>query len=223
MVKNDRLCVVARSLLVGLLPAVGSAPILAQQPAPPPGGVVPAAMPGRQADPPAVMLTMENQFDQKTNLADLRGSVVILVYGDRKGTEACRALGEQLHVSWHPDAKGLAPGPAQKAAVVPLGGVALSQPQPDVRVVPVACCGKVPGPVRGAIRAQIAKGAPEVPVWLDFADTMKSAFGLTGGEPNMVVFDAAGRLRMKVNGTPDQATLNRLVQVVQNLRYDAVK
>jgi hypothetical protein len=52
---------------------------------------------------------------------------------------------------------------------------------------------------------------------------MKTSYGLTSGEPNLVIFDAAGRLRMKVNGTPDQPTLDRVVKVVQNLRLEAVK
>jgi hypothetical protein len=60
-------------------------------------------------------------------------------------------------------------------------------------------------------------------VWLDFGDTMTGTFGMTAGEPNVVVFDTAGRLRMKINGTPDQPALDRLVKSVQGLRYEAVK
>jgi hypothetical protein len=144
------------------------------------------------------------------------------VYGDRKGNDACRALGERLHVYWHPSAQGQPPAQAQAAPVAPLPGLPPGRPSPDVRVVPVACCGKVPAPVRSAIRTQIAKGSPEVPVWLDFADTMKGTFGLTAGEPNVVVFDAAGRLRLKVNGAPDRAALDKLAQTVQQLRYEAL-
>jgi hypothetical protein len=173
--------------------------------------------------PQPVALVLEDQFDQPAGLADHRGAVVILVYGDRKGTDACKALGEQLHVCWHPTAKGLPPAQAKAAPVVGLDGLAPGQAAPDVRVIPVACCGKVPGPVRGVIRGQFAKGSPEVPVWLDFADTMRTTFGMTAGEPNLVVFDAAGRLRMKVNGTPDQPALDRLVKAVQNLRGEAVR
>jgi hypothetical protein len=46
-------------------------------------------------------------------------------------------------------------------------------------------------------------------------------FGLTAGEPNVVVFDVAGRLRLKVNGTPDRAALDKLVRTVEGLRYEA--
>ncbi len=179
------------------------------------------ALAQQPAAPQPVSLVLENQFEQPANLADHRGAVVVLVYGDRKGTESCRVLGEQLHVCWHPDAKGQPPAQARRAAVVPLTGAPAGQPAPDVRVIPVACCGKVPGAIRKTIRSQVAKGSPDVPVWLDFGDDMKSAFGLTSAEPNVAVFDAAGRLRMTINGTPDQAALDRLVKAVETLRMEA--
>jgi hypothetical protein len=173
--------------------------------------------------PQPVDLVLEDQFDRKANLTTLRGQVVILVYGDRKATELCRSVGESLHVCWHPTAKDQPPAKALTAPVVPLENLKPGQVSPNVAVVPVACCGKVPGPIRGTIRSQIAKAVPDTVIWLDFADTMKSMFGQTTGEPNVVVFDVEGRLRMKINGTPDQATMDRLTRTVQELRYEAVK
>lgn len=177
------------------------------------------------AQPPAapVALALEDQFDRRADVADLRGAVVVLVYGDRKGTDACRALGEQLHVAWHPTAKDQPPAKAQQAPVVPLPDLKPGQVSPNVLVIPVACCGKVPTAIRGVIRGQIAKGAPDTVVWLDFAETMKSQFGLTAGEPNVVVLDAAGRLRLKINGTPDAAATDKLMRYVQALRQEAVR
>lgn len=187
-------------------------------------GVVNAQQPATtRAMPQQVNLTLEDQFERKVDVADLRGNVAILIYGDRKATDACRQVGETLHVRWHPDAKGQPPAKAQAAPVVPLENLAAGKASPNVLVVPIACCGKAPGPVRGLIRGQIAKGSPDVVVWLDFADTMKSNFGETSGEPNFVVLDAAGRLRMKINGALDQPTMDRLVKSVQYLRYEAVK
>ena len=55
-------------------------------------------LPVRAADPQPLMLAMENQFEQKVDLADHRGSVVILLIGDRKGTNAFRKLSEQPQV-----------------------------------------------------------------------------------------------------------------------------
>jgi hypothetical protein len=173
--------------------------------------------------PKAVELVLEDQFERKTDLADLRGNVVILVFGDRKGTDTCRMLGEQLHVCWHPDAKGQPPAKARTAPVAPLEGLKAGQVAPDVLVVPVACCGKVPVAVRPTISRQIAKGAPEMVVWLDFGDTMKGMFGLTAGEANVVVIDARGVARMKLNGVIDQPTMDKLVKTVQGLRVEAVR
>jgi hypothetical protein len=149
--------------------------------------------------------------------------VVIVVYGDRKATEMCQALGESLHVHWHPDAKGQPPARAREAAALPLANLRPGQESPNVLVVPVATCGKVPGAVRGVIRSQIAKASPDAVVWLDFADTMKTMFGQKASEPNLAVFDAEGRLRLKVHGNPDRTALDKLIETVQGLRYEVVR
>lgn len=177
----------------------------------------PAAM------PKPTELTFNDQFDRKASLADLRGQVVILVYGDRKSNDLCKTVGESLHVCWHPDAKGQPAAKAQAAPVVPLDNLKPGQVSPNVVVVPVACCGKVPGAIQKPIRSQIAKAIPDSVVWLDFADTLKGMYGQTTGEPNVVVFDTDGRMRMKINGTPDQAAMDRLTKAVQDLRHEAVK
>jgi hypothetical protein len=46
---------------------------------------------------------------------------------------------------------------------------------------------------------------------------------LTTSEPNVAVFDAAGRLRLKINGTPDKPALDLLMKTVQELRLEAAK
>ena len=107
--------------------------------------------------------------------------------------------------------------------MVPLENLKPGQVSPNVVVVPVACCGKVPGAIQKPIRSQIAKAVPDSVVWLDFGDTLKGMYGQTAGEPNVVVFDAEGRMRMKLNGTPDQAAMDRLTKAVQGMRYEAVK
>ncbi|MBM3981911.1 MAG: hypothetical protein FJ304_16890 [Planctomycetes bacterium] len=184
-----------------------------------PAGAQPPGVPA----PKPVELVLEDQFDRKADLAALRGNVVVLVFGDRKGTDPCRALGEQLHVCWHPTAKGQTADKARAAPVVPLDGLKPGQVSPNVIVVPVACCGNAPPKVRNTIRTQIAKGSPDVVVWLDFGTAMKDQFGLTAGEANVVVIDAKGVARVKHNGVIDQPGMDRLVKIVQDLRYEAVR
>ncbi len=184
---------------------------------------IPATFAQQPALPKPTELVLEDQFERKTDLADLRGAVVILVYGDRKATDMCRSVGESLHVCWHPDAKGQPPAKAQAAPVVPLENLKPGQVSPNVVVVPVATCGKVPGPIQKLIRSQIAKASPDTVVWLDFADSMKTMFGQTAGEPNLAIFDAAGRLRKTLNGNPDQAALDKLVKTVQELRAESLR
>ena len=60
-----------------------------------------------------------------------------------------------------------------------------------------------------------------MPVWLDFAGAMDRKFTLRPGQPNVVVLDATGRLRLRIIGTPDEAALAKLLQTVQNLRAEA--
>jgi hypothetical protein len=177
------------------------------------------------AQPPAAAkpaeLVLEDQFERRHDLAAYRGEVVVLVYGDRKGTDTCREFGEKLHVLFHPAAAGQPPAKARTAPVAALQGVPAGRRSPDVVVVPVAAAGNVPAVVRDLIRTQVAKASPEVPVWLDFSGVMEKEYGLRPGQPNLAVFDAAGRLRLKVNGTPDQPTVDKLVQTIQNLRAEA--
>lgn len=176
---------------------------------------------GFTADPPKVSdLSLEDQFEAKTSVADHKGKVLILVYGDRDGIEASRELGSKLFVLFHPSAEGKTAKEAKAAPVDPLPGVPKGQ-SPDVAVVPVACCGKVPGLVQGMVRGELKKNAADTPVWLDFGTAMKDKFGMTAKEPNLVVIDAQGRLRLKVNGTPDKETMQKVLQTAQNLRAEA--
>ena len=171
--------------------------------------------------PKPVELSFEDQFEQKRNLSDLRGKVVIVVYGDRGGIESSRELGEKLHVLFHPTAKGLTPEKAKLAPVATLAGVADGKASPDVVIVPVACAGAVPGPIKALIRRGLKKDAAETPVWIDFGTVMADKFTLKEGQANVAVFDAGGHLRMKLNGTPDKASYEKLLQTTQNLRAEA--
>ncbi|MGL6073628.1 MAG: TlpA family protein disulfide reductase [Fimbriiglobus sp.] len=181
----------------------------------------PSTTPAEAKDAKAVELVLEDQFERRQDLAAHRGNVVVLVYGDRRASDACRKFGEKMHILFHPTAEGQAPEKARSAPVADLEGVPMGKRSPDALFIPVASTGTVPGLVKDVIRAQIKKGSPDVPVWLDFNGLMEKNFGLRGGEPNLVVFDGQGRLRMKINGTPDAKAQEKLLQTIQNLRAEA--
>ncbi len=209
-----------KASLTLVLAAAAAGFATAQQPTPPASPAAPATE-ARPADAKAAKLELEDQFGRKQDVATFRGDVVVLVYGDRKANEACKEFGEKLHVLFHPTAAGLPPGKARTAPVAPLDGVAAGGRSPDVFIVPVAAAGKVPVVVKDLIRSQVKSACPDVPVWLDFTGTMEKNYGLRAGQPNVVVFDAAGRVRLKIAGTPDQAANEKLLQTVQNLRAEA--
>jgi hypothetical protein len=172
-----------------------------------------------RALPPIVM---EDQFEQPEKLSDGLGRVVVLVYGDRRGADANKQLGEALHVYFHPAAHGQPAEQAHRAPVKPLEDVPPGTVSPDVVTVPVACIGKVPALVRTLIRSQFRSGSPAVPVWLDFQDQMKQLFGLAAGVPNVVVVDTKGRLRYSASGLLTGEQLGQLEAAIEGLRREAV-
>ena len=92
---------------------------------------------------------------------------------------------------------------------------------PDVLAIPVALIGKVPPLVKRVIRGQFKSGSPEVPVWLDFTDTMKTTFPFTAGVPNVVVLDGQGRYRYAAAGAPTQEGMSKLLGTIEALRKEA--
>ena len=164
-------------------------------------------------------VVMEDQFEKARDVRQHRGDVVVLIYGDRKSAEGNKVLGEQIHVAFHPTARGKPPAEARKAPVMPIG----SAPGPDVLAIPVACVGKVPGVVRAVIRGQFKKGSPDVPVWLDFGDVMKTQFAFKAGVPNVVVLDTKGRYRYAAAGMPTGEGMTKLLGVIEALRREEQK
>jgi hypothetical protein len=178
--------------------------------------------PARQPAAPAA-LAMEDQFGESHSVAAHRGDVLVLIYGDRQSADANRAVGEQLHVHFHPSARGLPPDQARQAPVRPVPGSPRGARTPDVLAVPVACVGQVPALVRAWVRLQVRTGSPDVPVWLDFQDQMRQQFGLGAGMPNLVVFDATGRPRFTASGPLNAERFLQLTKAIEGLRRETTQ
>jgi hypothetical protein len=169
------------------------------------------------AEPVVPAVAMRDQFGDMHDVRSYRGHVVVLVYGDRASAKANGALGEMVHVHFHPTAKGKPPAEARRAPVRRIEGAKMS---PDVVALPVACVGKVPVG-RLLIRAMIRNGSPVVPVLIDFEDVMKATFPFTAGVPNVVVLDAQGRYRYAASGAPTAEAAAKLLGVIEALRREA--
>jgi hypothetical protein len=201
--KRVRNMIPLAALLAGAGPACGQA-------APPPA-------------PRAPVIQMEDQFERRHSLAEYRGDVAVLIYGDRASAEANKKLGEALHVYFHPAARGLAPAQAQRAPVRPLADQPAGARTPDVRTVAVAAVGKVPALVRGMVRAGVRGNAPDVPVWLDFENQMKGQFGMAAGVPNVAVVDTAGSVRYTFSGELSDEQFRRVASWIEGLRREGSK
>jgi len=180
-----------------------------------------AAQEAGQAVVPVV--TLEDQFERLNDLKSYRGSVAVLIYGDKASAQANQQLGELIHTRFHPTAKGKPPGEARRQPVIPVQGAAKDAKHPEVVAIPVACIGKVPNLVAAVIRNQIRKSSPEVPVWLDFGETMKSQFPFKPGVPNVVVIDCQGRYRYAAAGQPTTEGTERLIGIIEALRKEALQ
>ena len=121
-------------------------------------------------------LVFEDQFGRRGATADLRGTVLVLVHGDRGSADAARRFGAAVHESIAGSAKEhLAP------ARRPL-------------VIPVASFPEVPAIFRGTVRAAVRAAAADVAVWLDFTGRVRTLFQLAQGIPAAIILDDAGRL-----------------------------
>lgn len=166
---------------------------------------------------------MEDQFQKNQKLESYRGDVVVLLFGDKESAEPNRVLGQVIHESFHPQARGKNPAQARMAPVIPVANQPPNVRTPDVQTIAVACVGKVPNLVKGIIRAQIQKASPDVPVWLDYEETMRTLFQFKPGVSNLVVIDPWGNLRYSASGNLQQNEFTDLVNAIESIRQEATK
>lgn len=166
---------------------------------------------------------MEDQFQKINKIENFRSDVVVLLFGDKESAEANKVLGQTIYESFHPQAKGKTPAQARFAPVLELADQPPGTKAPDVHTIAVACIGKVPNIVKVFIRNQFVKGSPDVPVWLDFNETMRTTFKFKSAVPNLVVIDTFGNLRFSASGNLNQAEFTDLVNAIESIRLEAVR
>ena len=154
---------------------------------------------------PAVMppLTFEDQDGRKLALADLRGRVAILVYGDRRGLEQ--------HVAWGKRLDGdLRARTEYRAHDAPV-----TRP---VQIVAVAQMGGIPDAFRPMLRA-LLRGHVEAgySLWLDWDDRMSALFGSRAAVSTVVVVDRAGAVRLVVSGPAEGAPYQAVARLLEHL------
>jgi len=184
---------------------------------------LPAAVAAQQpggASVPAVAL--KDQYDNPHDVKDLRGDVVVLIYGDKTSARTNSELGAKLHVHFHPAAKGKSGVEAQKAPVKPVPGAPATARSPDVKTVPIACFKTDRPAVQAIVRTTVRANSDGVPVWLDFAGVMSDGFPFKEGVPNVAVLDVHGRYRYAAAGPPTAQGVERLIAVIEQLRKEAV-
>jgi len=170
---------------------------------------------------PAPSFRIEDQFEKAYQLNGFTGDILVLIYGDRESADQNRALGETLHLSFHPQARNLSPSQARKAPPLAMADLPAGMRCPDVHAVPVAVIGRVPGLVKNILRGEFKKASPDCPIWLDCEDSMRQSFGMAQGVPNLVIIDAKSQVRMAAGGRLEREHVQELVNGIEALRREA--
>lgn len=148
-------------------------------------------------------LTLHDQEGRQLNLGDLRGRVVIIVYGTRERVDDHIAWGRQL-----------------ERALVAHGayGATDAPERRPVRILALAQMGGIPPGFRTIIRTVVRRHTPaDFSLWLDWDDRMSVQFGAGGDRSSVVVADRAGRVGLVSAQEPSDAALTHVVGLVLGL------
>lgn len=168
-----------------------------------------------------VNIALEDQFRTRRETGALLGDVVVLVFAERKGAEAAHDLGKKLHVRFHPTAASASDAEWTKQPVTGLPGWPAEIRVPDVHAIPVACLAEVPKAMHPVVRARIRKESPQLPVWLDFGDTMDQQFGVVKGVPSVAILDSRGRVYGVQVGPFNDRAIEELAATIDEVRLAA--
>jgi len=145
---------------------------------------------------PAGPLVLTDQYDHEFHLDDLRGSVVILIVGDRTGSDYMSAWSHGIRARYK------------------------AQEYPQLKIVPVANLASVPGFLHGFVKKKFLSkdpAHPASPIQLDWQGAVAQRFGFHNGVTNVYVIDRDGVLQYEGSGKGTEAELERLFQGLESL------
>jgi hypothetical protein len=149
-------------------------------------------------------LGLQDQEGRHLNLADLRGRIVVIVYGTRDRVDD--------HIAW---------GRRLEQALVARGTYAATDPPEarTVRILALAQMGGIPSGFRPLIRTVVRQHTPaDFSLWLDWDDRMSAEFGAGGAQSSVVVADRASLVRLVLREPSSDAAVDRVVAVVLGLQ-----
>ena len=138
--------------------------------------------------------TIKDQYDHDVQLSSLRGKTVLLIYGDRLGSDYMSDWSDAVRKS----------------------GAAST-----VNIVNIANLRAVPSLMRGFVKRQFTKsdtpGKPNAPVLLDWDAGLAKIYGFTEDLTNVYLIDEKGILRYTACGKGTADETGRLLGVIANL------
>lgn len=155
--------------------------------------------------PPAVLpaLMFQDQEGNTLDLGDLRGRVVVIVYGTRDGIGHHSEWGRRLHGEMIGHGVYRADDPPERR---------------PVRILAMAQMGGIPSPFRTVIRTFVRGHTPAgFSLYLDWDDRLSGLFGAHGSLSTVVVGDRDGGVRLVTTGLPRDETLRVVVETIRRL------
>jgi hypothetical protein len=160
---------------------------------------------GQPAAAPVMLppLALEDQQGRRLDLGDLRGRVVVIVYGTRARVED--------HIAW---------GRRLETGMIERGVYHAEDPpeQRPVRILALGQMGGIPSTFRPIIRTVVREHTPaDFSLWLDWEDRMSVFFGAERARSSVVVADRTGHVRLVTTGASSDVAVARVVEVVLRL------
>jgi len=149
----------------------------------------------------APVFHLKDQFDHETSLEDFKGSVVVIVCGDRRGGDYMNDWAKAVNDNY-------------------------KDPPGAVTVLRIADLVAVPpffhSYAKQRFLSKNAEGRSARPTLLDWDALVPKLYGFTNDVTNVYVIDAQGVLRYKASGkgTPDE--IRNLIHALEDVRQQAV-